>query len=218
MQADYPRQRAVAEAAANRGDNACGCPMPITTILACESPTIRITGAIDMPLAYELIDEMDLLHGYYQFRTIALHIDSPGGNADALHYIIQSLAAWRKGDERVLRTVGLNEICSAAAMLLSFGTVGHRSAHRYSRLLYHPVRTMFPSNSMQTYTQLKMTGKRLDEWDQKFFDLMAEHTEKLRDCGTGAAYRKKLKKLFLQEKFISAAEACEMHLIDSVCP
>jgi len=170
-----------------------------------------------MQVAYQLIDELDLLKGYYQFRTVTLQIDSPGGDATALHYLVQSLTAWRKGEDRVLETVGLNEICSAAAILLSFGTLGHRTASRHSRLLYHPVRTVFPSGTTQTYTQLKATGKLLDQWDTKFLDLMAEHTQSVRKESDNASYRRKLKRFFLQEKFITAQQACELQLIDRVC-
>ena len=191
--------------------------MPITTLLHPDCPAIRLTGSIDMPMAYALVDEMNLLHDYYQFRTITLQIDSPGGEADALHYMVQSLAAWRRGEERILRTVGLNEICSAAAMLLSFGTVGHRSAHHYSRILYHPVRTIFSASASHTYAQLKMTGKRLEEWDMKFLDLLADHTARFRDANEAKAYKRKLKSLFQQERYLTAADACELHLIDHVC-
>ncbi len=190
--------------------------MPLTTMLDAVKPVVRLTGPIDMQVAYLLIDELDLLKNYYQFRTVVLQIDSPGGDATALHYLVQSLTAWRKGDDRVLETVGLNEICSAAAILLSFGTLGHRTASRHSRLLYHPVRTVFPAGSTQTYTQLKATGKLLDQWDSKFLDLMTEHTQSARTVDNGT-YRRKLKRFFLQEKYITAEQACELQLIDRVC-
>lgn len=190
--------------------------MSLVTILAPDLPTIRLTGEINMATAYELIDEINLLHDYYQFRTISLEIDSPGGEADALHHIVESLAKWRKGEGRILRTRGLVEIASAAAMLLSLGTVGHRSAFPYSRLLYHSARTMFPSNSLQTYSSLRVHGKRLDDWDQKFLDMMAEHTSQIEGRVGNRAYRTKLKQLFQQERFITAQQACEMYLIDHV--
>ena len=191
--------------------------MPLNTMLDSQLPVIRLTGPIDMQVAYALIDELDLLHDYYQFRTIVLQIDSPGGDATALHFLVQSLTAWRKGEDRTLQTVGLNEVCSAAAILLSFGTIGHRSASRHSRLLYHPIRTVFPSGATQTYTQLRTTGRLLDQWDQKFLDLMTEHTASVRKSTDNVAYRRKLKRFFLKEKFITAAEACELQLIDRVC-
>jgi len=167
-----------------------------------------------MPVCYALIDEMKLLHDYYQFRTIELQIDSPGGSAEALHHIVLSTREWSKGNGRVLRTVALNQACSAAAILLSFGTVGHRQAMSSSRLLYHAIRTVFTQNTVQTVAQLRMMSRNLEEWDGKFLDLLSEHvctSEKDR-----ASYRRMLKRLFQKERFIDAEEAKTFGLIDKV--
>jgi ATP-dependent Clp protease protease subunit len=188
--------------------------MPISTSLAASAPMIRLTGDIDMPVSYALLDEIKLLHDYYQFRTIDLHIDSPGGSADALHYLVHSLSPWRKGEGRVLRTFGMNEVASAAAMLLSFGTVGHRSASSRSRLLYHSVRGVQRENTLQTVAQLRVTTRRLARWDTCFVDLLAEHT--LASAAERGAYRKQLSRLMAREKYISAQQAVEMKLIDRV--
>jgi ATP-dependent Clp protease, protease subunit len=188
--------------------------MPITTSLAASAPMIRLTGDIDMPVSYALLDEIKLLHDYYQFRTIDLHIDSPGGSADALHYLVHSLSPWSRGEGRVLRTFGMNEVASAAAMLLSFGTVGHRTASSRSRLLYHSVRSVQHENSVQTVAQLRVTTRRLARWDTVFVDLLAEHT--LASAADRVAYRRKLSRLMTREKYISPQQAVEMKLIDRV--
>jgi ATP-dependent Clp protease, protease subunit len=187
--------------------------MPITTTLDAVQPVIRLTGEIEMPVAYTLIDEIKLLHGYYQFRTIDLHIDSPGGNADALRYLVHALDSWRKGEGRVLRTFGMNEVASAAAMLLSLGTLGHRAASKRSRLLYHSVRSVHRENSEHTVAQLRMVTRRLERWDHWFVDLLAEHT--LPD--DAASYRRKVARLMRQERFISPEQALELKLIDRIC-
>jgi ATP-dependent protease ClpP protease subunit len=188
--------------------------MPISTSLAARAPMIRLTGDIDMPVSYALLDEIKLLHDYYQFRDIHLHIDSPGGSADALHYLVHALEPWRKGQGRVLRTFGVNEVASAAALLLSFGTVGYRTASSRSRLLYHSVRSVQHENSMQTVAQLRVTTRRLARWDTCFVDLLAEHT--LKGGSDTAGYRKKLFRLFSKEKYISPEQAVELNLIDRI--
>jgi ATP-dependent protease ClpP protease subunit len=188
--------------------------MPISTFLDVKCPSIRLTGEIDMPLCFALIDEMKLLHDYYQFRTIELQIDSPGGSAEALRHLVMSIQDWRQGNGRVLRTLALNQVCSAAALLLSFGTIGHRYAMESSRLLYHPARTVFTQGTVQTVAQLHMTSQNLEECDTKFLDLLAEHV-----CGGSRelnAYRRKLKRLFDKERFIEPAEAKTLRLIDEV--
>lgn len=187
--------------------------MPIITMMNSSSPVIRLTGAIDMAVAYALLDEVKLLHDYYQFRTIELEIDSPGGEVDALHYMVQVLAPWRKGEGRVLKTRALNQAASAGAMLLSFGTVGHRCAAVHSRLLYHNIRTVFADGSSHTHAELKARGKWLGIWEKKFIDMLIEHVGADQD---NVAYRRKLHRLMKQERFITASQALELHLIDTV--
>src|SRR5262249_21951819 len=154
-----------------------------------------------------------LLHGYYQFRTIDLHIDSPGGDADALRYVVHSLDPWRKGEGRVLRTFGLNQAASAAAMLLSLGTLGHRFAFWRCRLLYHSVRNVQMANAAHTAAQLHVVKRRLEGWDKWFVDLLSEHT----GGSDGVSYRRKILRLLHQDKFISPEEALQLKLIDRVC-
>jgi len=193
--------------------------MSITTLLDVKRPSIRLTGPIDMPLCYALIDEMKLLHDYYQYRIIELEIDSPGGDGDALHHLVQFLAPWSRGDGRILKTKGLNEVCSAAAILLSFGTLGHRTALPHSRLLYHHVRRTFPNGASQTVSELRATGNRLETWEKAFLDQLITHIGRLpgKDLNKDA-YCKKLTRLLAQERDIDAKEACDLGLIDRVVP
>lgn len=187
--------------------------MPLTTILNSNVPCIRLTGDIDMPVCFALVDEIRLLRNYYQFRTIELQIDSPGGCVDGLQYVVHSTKEWRTGKGLVLRTVALNEVCSAA-MLLSFGTVGHRQAMKSCRLLYHPVRTVFRQNTARTVSELRWESKQLEIWDSMFLDMVTEHA--CRDVQERPAYRRKLKRLFRQERIVQPAEAREYRLIDTV--
>jgi ATP-dependent protease ClpP protease subunit len=190
--------------------------MPITTTLDASAPMIRLTGEIDMPVSYALLDEIKLLHDYYQFRDVHLHIDSPGGSADALHYLVHALSPWSKGKGRVLRTFGVNEVASAAALLLSFGTVGYRTASSRSRLLYHSVRSIQRENSTQTVAQLRVMTRKLEHWDHCFVDLLVEHTLQLKGTADAVIFRKRLSRLMRQEKYITPVQAVEMKLIDRI--
>jgi ATP-dependent protease ClpP protease subunit len=193
--------------------------MPISTTLDAKAPVIRLTGEIDMQVAYALLDELKLLHDYYQFRDIELQIDSPGGNADALHHLVQSISPWRKGEGRTLRTLGLNEVASAAALLLSFGTLGHRCLCSHGRVLYHQVRAVQREASAQTVSQLRASSRKLERWDKCFLDLLVEHVQPGRGEVNGsaqAAYRRKLQRLFRQERYVSPQQAIELQLIDKV--
>jgi len=187
--------------------------MPIATTLDAKAPMIRLTGEIDMPVSFALVDEINLLHDYYQFRDLHLHIDSHGGSADALHYLVHALLPWRRGEGRVLRTFGVNEVASAAALLLSFGTVGYRTAPSRCRLLYHSVRRFQQENTTETVAQLRVITRRLEYWDQCFVDLLAEHTLASKDS---TSYRRKLLRLMRKETFITPEQAVELKLIDRV--
>jgi ATP-dependent protease ClpP protease subunit len=189
--------------------------MPLSVSLDARLPVIRLTGEIDMTLALALLDELALLYGYYQYRNVELQINSPGGDASALHYLVEQLAPWRKAEGRTLKTAAMSDVCSAAAMLLSFGTNGHRSAMKHSRLLYHAARTIYTAGASQTGSELKAATRRLERWDKYFVDLMAEHIAS-GDAGEQAACKKKLKRLFQQEKYITPEEACRLRLIDHV--
>ena len=190
--------------------------MPITTTLDASAPVIRLTGEIDLGLSYALLDEINLLHDYYQFRDVSLHIDSLGGSADALHLLVHALEPWSRGEGRVLRTFGLNQVASAAAMLLSFGTVGYRTASRNSRLLYHSVRAIPQANSMHTVTQLRVATRSLEHWDKRFVDLLVGHTLQTKDVSETAVYRRKLARLMRRDRVISPEQARDMRLIDRV--
>jgi ATP-dependent protease ClpP protease subunit len=191
--------------------------MPITTLLDVKCPSIRLTGVIDMDVCLGLIDEMKILHGYYQYRTIELEIDSPGGDGEALNHLVQFLAPWSRGEGRILKTKGLNHASSAAALLLSFGTLGHRTACRHSRLLYHHARRNFPNGSSQTVSQLRGEGKQLETWENLLLEQLIAHVGRLPGRKNNSnAYRKSLQRLMAKDRPIDAKEACEMGLIDKI--
>jgi hypothetical protein len=99
--------------------------------------------------------------------------------------VVHALDPWSKGEGSVLRTFGINDVPSTAAMLLSFGTLGHRTASCRSRLLHHSVRNIQRENTAQTVAQLRVVKRRLEGWDHWFVDLLTEHTS--RSAGDDAA-------------------------------
>jgi ATP-dependent protease ClpP protease subunit len=191
--------------------------MPITTLLDVKCPSIRLTGEIDMDMGYALIDELKLLHDYYQYRTIELEIDSPGGDGEAINHLVQFLAPWSRGEGRILKTRGLNQAGSAAAFLLSFGTLGHRTAYRHTRLLYHHVRRVFPNGCSRTVSQLRGEGKQLETWENNFLEQLIAHVGRLPGRKVNSnAYRKCLHRLMALDRPIDAKQACELGLIDRI--
>lgn len=85
---------------------------------------------------YELCNRIDEAIGYYGYDTLELRLHSPGGSAAALKHFITRSNRWA-GQGIILRTTALNEACSAAAFMLSSGTLGQRSAQFHTALVYH---------------------------------------------------------------------------------
>lgn len=106
---------------------------------------------------------LDLLHqglGYYCYNHITLRINSAGGEADALLHFIGELKRVRQqrlseGRPFILETEASIMCCSAAAIMLSLGTLGYRTVRQDSKLLYHTSRSTMQGN--------QYTGDRLDE-------------------------------------------------------
>ncbi len=103
----------------------------------------------------------------YYYSHIILEINSPGGSANSLLYFINMLKMIRKekGKEFVLQTVASMQSCSAAALMLSLGTIGFRSTQPDSRLVYHNARINM-RDSVSTgdrFSELSADCKRLDK-------------------------------------------------------
>lgn len=97
---------------------------------------IDFTTSVTSESIYSLCDSVEQAIGYYQYPTVEIRIHSPGGESNALRHYADQLARWTKKSLNI-RTVALTECASAAALLLSLGTLGHRRASLSSRLLYH---------------------------------------------------------------------------------
>ena len=98
--------------------------------------THKIMGDVTAESIVKLCDEIDSAVCYYQYRYIKIEICSPGGEVLALQHYLSRLAEWRKLGVTI-ETVALMSVASAAAIILSLGDVGHRSAYPVARLLYH---------------------------------------------------------------------------------
>ncbi len=97
----------------------------------------------------------DNLHNLYNYRRVSLHIESPGGSVPALFSYLDTITAIRRacdetGESLILETRAGTICASAAAIMLSFGTLGYRSASSYSTLLYHDARSVLPAGTALT--------------------------------------------------------------------
>ena len=101
--------------------------------------TLYLNGLIDEDIIVELLDYLTAIFDYYQYDMVELRINSPGGKMQATHYLIENLELFkRKG--KIISTTALFTTESAAALILSCGSIGYRSAYPDTLLLYHDTR------------------------------------------------------------------------------
>lgn len=97
---------------------------------------INVDSEITERLAISVEAALSKLFGYYKYERIILRISSPGGLLGALRHILEYIENWRHKGYLVETEVTFCA-ASAAAVLLSFGEVGSRTAHRHTSVLYH---------------------------------------------------------------------------------
>ena len=114
----------------------------------------------------KLCDDIDQAVKYYKYRHVKIEICSPGGAILALQHYIFKLGEWRKLGVTI-ETVAIMSVASAAAMILSLGDVGHRSAYPVAKLLYH--NSLIPSSSgghKEHFTQIASELEYIDDYLQ----------------------------------------------------
>jgi ATP-dependent protease ClpP protease subunit len=121
---------------------------------------------------YSLCGRLDEAIAYFNYDTIELCIHSPGGSVAALKYFNACRERWENKGIR-LRTIALNEACSAAAFMLSCGTLGERVAKSHSTLVYHFGRLSSENvfGHMQSQTGGQLTAKRSKQAVDKLLSL-----------------------------------------------
>lgn len=188
--------------------------MPIEEVWSENRAIIRLTGPLETPAAFSLVDAIQDARDYYHYDTVELHIaDCPGGTHDALQYILDHRAVW-SGTAFTLRTVALTQVASAGALLVSMGTRGHRLAAPSARLLWHGVRFIASSAQHITLPMLRDLGSSLHLSEQTVLDWLVMNGTTSPQAET--ELRSRYHTLFLQERWITASEAIEFALLDGL--
>jgi ATP-dependent protease ClpP protease subunit len=112
---------------------------PLVSTFGAQEGTLEINTDISEASAIEIEKHLERLFGYYHYEQVTLKINSPGGAVIGLEHILECVQRWRDGGRRV-QTLAMFRASSAAALLMSLGEVGSRSAHRNTSLLYHHAR------------------------------------------------------------------------------
>ena len=140
-----------------------------------DEAVIRLKGPVESESIIWLCDEIDLAVDYYNYRRVDIQIDSPGGEIAALDYFMTRLSDWRQVEGLVLGTLALTRAASAAAMILSLGSIGHRRAYPSAQLLYHDSRIMSGEGTVWTRQSLDRHRHALAETDARLTRALAAH-------------------------------------------
>jgi ATP-dependent protease ClpP protease subunit len=135
---------------------------------------IQVCGEINQDtalLVHEYVREA-AEHGNYEH--LVLQINSPGGELRALRAIMHEMRWWRQRGG-TLATETLMQAASAAALMLSLGDVGKRSAQPYTELLYHHSRFMAGQQYALTANNAEVAQQRLRQVDREFLHTLVKH-------------------------------------------
>ena len=135
---------------------------------------VRFCEPVTADSIFALCDEIDLAIDYYFYRQITVEINSPGGEAAALHYYIQKLQGWRQAKVSI-ETVALTQCYSAAALMLSLGDLGRRFAMPRASLLYHNARMFVSGQQPLTSKFLEKTCSHLSLTDAEMLAILLRH-------------------------------------------
>ena len=136
---------------------------------------VRLIGEVNNRSIFALCDEVDLAIEYYNYSKIDIHIDSLGGSISSLDYFISKLDKWQNKYGVTIGTLGLTNVASAAAMILSLGTIGYRRAYMSAQLTYHNSRILTNGQEIWTKERLDITSDRLTKTDDRLITRLVNH-------------------------------------------
>lgn len=160
---------------------------------------IILNGEINDDIANIIIAELLYLNASSPKEKITIYINSPGGSVTsglAIYDIIKSLNC-------VVETIGIGMCASMGAFLLSSGTKGHRKAYKNCEIMIH--QPLGGSNGQ--VSDLEIMTNRFKYLKDKLNNILASNTSQP---------IKKIIKDTDRNYFLSAKDAMEYHLIDSM--
>jgi len=135
---------------------------------------VRFCGPVNTDQIFCLCDEIDSFIDHYFYNHVVVEIDSNGGELQSLLYYIQKLKGWRKAGVRI-ETIALTQCASAAALMLSFGDIGHRYAMPRTKLLYHTARVYSSDQIPLTSDSLEKLRSSLSRADAEILVALLSH-------------------------------------------
>ncbi|MCU0635970.1 MAG: hypothetical protein MUE41_13930 [Gemmatimonadaceae bacterium] len=191
---------------------------PRAVLHRADQTVVRLQCAVTLSSVQWVVDEIDFAFTYLQSPRVRLEIDSPGGDLDGLRCFLQHARRWGR-DGRVLATHSTIGASSAAAIMLTFGTVGHRSAHADAQLTWHYSRVHIAASSSMTADALSRHHAALERADRAVFEQVLRQVRSAPQAPAVVHdddFPDRLHRLWAADEPLSAACACAVGLIDEV--
>lgn len=134
-------------------------------------------------------------------EPISFYINSPGGQVEAFFAIYDMMQLINAP----IKTVGIGEASSAAAILLAAGTKGMRYATQNCNVMIHQIQIM--GHSEGSGTDVENEAKEIKRIKKRLTETLARHV--------GKSYRKVFNDCEI-DKYMSAGEALEYGIVDGI--
>ncbi|BCJ70554.1 ATP-dependent Clp protease proteolytic subunit [Catellatospora bangladeshensis] len=165
-----------------------------------EDRIIFLGVQVDDASANDVMAQLLVLEAADPDRDITMYINSPGGSFTAMTAIYDTMQFVRPD----IQTVCLGQAASAAAVLLAAGTPGKRLALPNSRIIIHQPAT---EGGYGQGSDIEIQAREIMRMRNQLEEMLARHS------GKDSA---QVKKDIDRDKILTAAEALDYGLVDSV--
>jgi ATP-dependent protease ClpP protease subunit len=185
--------------------------------------TLRFSTDVRMRSVQWLVDEVEHARNYLGQKRVIVEIDSHGGDSHGLDFWLHHCRAWSLDPSFTLATRAVGSAESAAAIMLSYGTPGARTAVPTARLLYHTARVVTAGHEVWTERRLQMQHAHISQFDTRVLEDLVTHLLPARlasratpNTDTRAELLATYRELWMRDSHISPSEAVFHGLIDRV--
>lgn len=128
--------------------------------------SISFAGPLSAESVKGLIQELDCGFDYYQYPSIRVQLDSPGGEFRAMHMLLERFSLRKDAGQMV--EVHASHLCaSAAALVLANGCWGTRQVEPTTHLQFHWSRAALDGGQVLTSDMAASLARGLSSVDQK---------------------------------------------------
>jgi ATP-dependent Clp protease protease subunit len=128
-----------------------------------------LCGEIDEENTLEAIQWITFANLKPGNETLTLYINSEGGSLQDAFALIEMM----RKSKKVIRTIGIGSVCSAAFMIFAAGTKGERQISETASIMCH----QFSGDASGKYHDIKAAAKENDLANLRMVNLLKEFTE-----------------------------------------